>query len=195
MLELGDRLRRLDRETGMSIADEKSKYDNDLRFAIGMYSILRDDFGITDIEASDDGIWRYIQMDLIPDVIYLRWPGVDQGINEDRMWRNGRRIWLKTLWWYIHLSRQNSIEETYEILKSNSSDDISQLIERTGIGYRCDLYREIMRQYAEHDHSGHLLRRVLKLNVAICGSVEPLLCNDGLRGYVAFLYDQLEEKR
>lgn len=193
-LDLRRQLVKLDHDSDMSTYTSRSNYACDLKFAIGAYTIFGN-HGMTDADASDDDIWRYIQMDLIPDVINNRWPGKDcSGINDDRMWRNSRRIWLKTLWWYVHLSKQDTMEETYEILKSNSSDDISQLIERSGCGYRIDLYRELMRQYAMHDHRNNLLRRVLRLNTATCGAIEPLLCRGGINEYVASLFDQLKEE-
>lgn len=192
LLSLGKSLRDLDRETGMSSNTEKSKYPQDLEFAIRSYVLLRNKYGMTDAEASDDSIWRYIQMDLVPDIVCTRWPDEDRGVNDDRMWKNGRRMWLKTLWWYVHLSWQGSVEETYKVLKDNTSDDISQLVERAGIGYRMELCREIMKQYADHDHDNKLLRRVLKLNVAVCGCIEPLLYEGGIEKYVSSLFKQLE---
>jgi len=99
-------------------------------------------------------------------------------------------MWLKTLWWYVHLSLQNdSVEETKDILSSNSSDDISQLVERSGGGYRIELYRAIMKRYGmTADHSGHLLRRVLKLNLVKCEAIEPLLLGKNIDEYVEDLF-------
>ena len=182
------KLNRLDSETGMSSDYSNECYSTDLSFALELYRILTEEYGMTAVEASDDGIWRFIQMDLVPSMIYNRWPGNgDRRINDDRQWKNTRRIWLKTLWFYIHLSWQGSLDETRKVLSNNTSNDISQLVERSGSGYRLDLYREIMRQYACSDYHGEL-GRVLKLNVAWCGTVEPLLSGN-LERYVSSLFD------
>ena len=42
-------------------------------------------------------------------------------------------MWLKSLWWYIHLSLQNGdLEETRRVLANNNADDISQLLDIRG---------------------------------------------------------------
>lgn len=173
-------------------------YPDDLKFALELYGTLNDKYGMTPGIASDDDVWRYIQMNVVPDVVYDRW--ADKGrpgerINEDRFWKNSRRMWLKTLWWYIHLSLQNdSLNDTYEILKNNTADDISQLVERAGSGYRVELYRAVMRRY--HAYTGGdpmILRKVLKLNVVRCTTVEPLLFSSGVDGYVESLFRYFEE--
>ena len=81
--------------------------------------------------------------------------------------KTSRRIWLKTIWWYVHLSWQNNINETYNILINNTTDTILQLVERPGLGYNVELYRELMKQYNNYeDSSRNLFRTVLKLNTA-----------------------------
>lgn len=188
---IGD-LKRLDSKSGMSTNYSNECYQTDLQFALGLYQILTDDYSMTPVDASDDDIWRFIQMVMIPDIIHSRWPGSgDKRINDDRQWKNPRRIWLKTLWFYIYLSWQGSLEETKVILSNNTSNDISQLIERSGSGYRLDLYREIMRQYANVNRRGSL-DQILKLNVAYCGTVEPLLTGD-IEKYVTTLFDNVGE--
>ena len=73
----------------------------------------------------------------------------------------------KTIWWYVHLSWQNNINETYNILINNTTDTILQLVERPGLGYNVELYRELMKQYNNYeDSSRNLFRTVLKLNTA-----------------------------
>ena len=187
------KMNELDSATKMSSTFSDERYSTDLRFALGIYHIFTEEYGMTAIEASDDGIWRYIQMDLVPGMIYNRWPGKDdRRINDDRQWKNTRRIWLKTLWFYIHLSWQGSLEETRAILSNNVSNDISQLVERSGSGYRLDLYREIMKQYAYANCRGEL-GRILKLNVAWCGTVEPLLSGN-LEKYVSSLFDDMRSQ-
>ncbi len=170
----------------------KNRYPADLFFGIHLYKLLND-CGMRPCDASDDDIWRYLQVKVVPDLINDRWKpnNEEKRINNERMWEHSRRIWLKILWWYIELSLQNnSLEDTEKILKNNSSDDISQLIERAGNGYRIGLYRAIMKQYGETPHQGStLLRRVLKLNIVRCATVEPQLSSEKTEEYVAELFE------
>jgi len=168
----------------------------DLFLGLKMYAFLNDDFDMNASTASDDDIWRFIQMKVVPDLLFDRWSednGSDR-INDDRFWKDSRRMWLKTMWWYIHLSLQgDSLVETKRILMGNGSDDISQLVERSGSGYRVDLYREIMRRYHESGRKDkQILRKVLKLNVVRCATVEPLLFSSGIEDYVNDLFEYFE---
>ena len=104
-------------------------------------------------------------------------------------YQTSRRIWLKTIWWYIHLSWQNSIDETYKILIGNTTDTILQLVERPGLGYNVELFREIMKQYANYsDSSRNLFRTVLKLNTAKILTTSPELVDGGIEKYVDSLF-------
>ena len=84
-------------------------------------------------------------------------------------------------------------EDTYRIIKDNSTDTVLQLVERPGIGYNVLLYREIMAQYAEHeDTSRELFRRILKLNTARLLTTSPELVEGGIKQYVLDLFDTVE---
>ena len=98
------------------------------------------------------------------------------GENEERFIGIPRdsRLYLKSIFWYIHLSFQENPENTYETLKNNSTDTIVQLVDRTGKGYNLDLVREIMRQFGKiplTSGTSDLFRQVMKLNTAW---IEPL---------------------
>lgn len=170
---------------------QRRQYIGDLLFGLKMYDHFCRN-GMNASIASDDDVWSYIQIRVVPDLVYRRWSEKegDERINNDRFWKNPRRIWMKTLWWYIHLSLQNnSIEATKKILMDNTSDDITQLVERTGGGYRVDLYRSMMKRYSESEKRGRtLLRNVLKLNVVFCATAEPLLFELGVDEYVEKLF-------
>lgn len=174
----------------------KEKYNSDLDFGLKLYEYLNEKHGMDAVTASDDDVWRYMQMEVVPAIIFDRWPADDVrgNINDERFWKNSRRIWLKTLWWYVHLSLQNdSLTETRKILSENNSDTISQLVERSGVGYRIDLYREIMKRlYLSESSDRNLLRKVLKLNVVHCATIEPLLFASGLGEYVENLFAYFE---
>lgn len=158
----------------------KLDYKFDLLYGLELYEILNEKIGFTNRVASSDDIWRYLSVCVIPDVVHARF-----GLTETRYFKTPRRVWLKTIWWYIHLSWQNSIEETYNILKHNTTDTIVQLVERPYDGYYVDLYRELMYQYhLIEDPSRNIFRRAMKLNTARLITTTPELVVGGIEQYV-----------
>ena len=166
---------------------ENLGYDFDLLFAIRLYDILGLNNNFSNRAASNDEIWRFLSIRVIPDIVHSRW-----GMNEAR-YMTSRRIWLKNLWWYIHLSWNGDTERTYEILKNNSTDTVLQLVERPGVGYYVSLYREIMLRYScINDPSRTLFRKVLKLNTALLPVTYPELISGGIKEYVSYLFRKVQ---
>lgn len=169
-------------------SNNKNKYENDLNIGLNLYDLLNTDvFPLA--AASDDGVWKYISLDILPDLVYLRWKD-----NKDRFYSNSRRIWFKTIWWFVHLSWQGSRVETEKILKDLTTDEIVQLVERSGSGgYSVDLYREIMKQYADYRKKDEayrdMFRAVMKLNTMKSVSIIPHYYKDGISGYVRSLFE------
>jgi len=165
------------------------EYEYDSRFGLEMYEKMH----ITSRTASDDKFWIGLGVFAVPDLVFWRWgPGA-----HERFYRNSRRIWLKVLWWYIHLSWQGNREETERCIAGNSTDTIVQLVERSGPhGYRVELYRTIMKRYAEHcrrtgKEERLFFRRLMKLNTARLAVMEPSLCEGKEEGYVGQLFAAL----
>lgn len=166
--------------------DYKNKldYKYDLLFGIELYSILNEKIGFTNRVATNDDVWRYLSICVVPDIVHARW-----GLNEDRYYKTPRRIWLKTIWWYIHLSWQNNKKDTYNILKNNTTDTIVQLVERPNLGYYVSMFRELMRQYKDIDDSSRsIFRRAMKLNTARLLTTSPELVEGGIKQYVKDLF-------
>ena len=179
-----------DQADSACVSLSRQAYKFDLTLALGLYEYMQGE-GMTAREASDDGIWRYIQMKVVPDQIVRRWKLDNRQINDDRFWKKTWRLYLKILWWYVHLSYAGSINQTYEVLKDNSSNDISQLVERSGEGFRLDLTREIMRQFAtiSSDQRGSTtLSHILMMNNSMCTCVDPDLCGMSKEEYVNDLF-------
>lgn len=167
-------------------SSEKLDYTFDLSFGLKIYEILNEQIGFTNRVAANDEIWRYLSICIVPDIVHSRW-----SLNEERFYKSARRIWLKTIWWYVHLSWRGNASETYNLLASNSTDTILQLVERPGIGYHTDLYREIMLQYNLYGNcSRDLFRRVLILNTARLITISPELVEGGIEGYVNDLFEK-----
>ena len=75
-------------------------------------------------------------------------------------------------------------------MKDNTTDTVVQLVERPGIGYHVEMYREIMYQYSFiQDSSREVFRRLLKLNTATILTTTPELVEGGIKKYVQDLYN------
>lgn len=163
-----------------------NSYSFDLHLGLTLYRVLKEEYNFNERLAAQDEVWRYLSLEVFPDLVYQRY-----GLNDQRFYKGTRRIWLKSIWWYIHLSWQGTKEETFNTLKDNSSDQVLQLVDRSGSGgYRIELTREIMKQYKVHANSKVplLFRRILKLNTARLNVIEPSLVAGGIETYVTDLY-------
>lgn len=180
----------------------KMNYLLDLRMGLKIYELLPPGNEFSVIQSNDNDIWRYISVKVMPDITYLRYPKPvaavrDAGgrLNHKRFYAATRRIWLKSLWWYIHLSWQGSAEETFEVLKNNATDNINKLIETPGRGYRLKLFRSMMLEYSKTDlHTTDDFLAFTKLNNAKCVSVEPALTFGGEREYARRLLGEITQK-
>ena len=175
--------------------DGKYNYTLDLRVGIKLYELLKPEDGFSMVLASDDDIWRYISVCVMPDITYLRYPKPEQGairLNQKRFFSHTRRIWLKTLWWYVYLGWQGSAEDTYVVLKNNGTNIISHFIERPGKGYRPILFRSMMKAYSSVSvQKDEVFRAAAKLNLAKCKTVEPALTIGGETEYSKRLFNEV----
>lgn len=172
----------------------KHEYEIDLDLSIKIYDYFCD-LGMTPTDASKDGIWRYIQMKVVPDMIFRRWKLKDGSLRDDRFWKQSWRLYLKILWWYVHLSYNVNLDETRAILQNNTSNDISQLVERTGEGYRIEYSREIMRRYGllpKEKHGKDTLSHILMMNNILCTKIDPELRGESVEEYVDGLFKSLD---
>lgn len=176
----------------------KMSYTLDLRMGIKIYELLNPCNGFTNVQANDDDIWRYISVCVMPDITYLRYPKPEQGslrINQKRFYSHTRRIWLKTLWWYVHLGWQGTSEKTFDVLKNNGTNIISHFIERPGKGYRPKLFRSMMYVYSTlPTQKDTIFRAAAKMNLAKCVTVEPALTVGGEDAYTAELFREIVQE-
>lgn len=171
--------------------DEKDRlgYNFDLEFGLSLYQILNKENGFDNRVATNDDVWRFLSIRVIPDIVHPRW-----GLNADHFYRVPRRIWLKTIWWYIHLAWQGNAEATYQILKDNNTDTILQIVERPGLGYNLSLTRALFVSYDKFRSSDRdILRRALKLNVAKLTLQNPDLLPGGYQEYTDSLFSTVKK--
>lgn len=181
---------------------KRKDYYTDLMFGLRLYQIM-EQYKLGVRNASNDQVWIFLCVRVFPDIVYDRFPRTTtntsneseyKNVNEDRYWN--KRIYLKTIWWYIHLSIQNEdtcdLKLTFKTLERNTTDEIVQLVERPGLaGYRVEVCREIMKYYSEHraKYDNSAFRKVMVLNTAKTKVLEPALVDGGISEYVKELFE------
>lgn len=207
-------------QDALAESDNRINYDLDLKVGIKLYELLNPENGFDVIKANDDDIWRYISVCVMPDLTFIRYPNQQTDLvaiqehisnlsyaigvktekdsirlKKKRFFSHTRRIWLKTLWWYIHLGWQGTSEKTYEVLKNNGTNIISHFIERPGRGYREKLFRNMLYAYSLlPEQRDSIFRAAAKLNLAKCVSVEPALTDGGEKVYSEKLFQEVLSK-
>lgn len=110
---------------------EERKFDFDL--SIKIWDITKNaEFDI--IQASNEGVWNYLQGYLLPDLVIWRWS--EHGfVNRERFLRIDRGT-LSSMWWRYYIFTEHGVKEFPDWLHHLTSDDIVQIIERTRVrGY------------------------------------------------------------
>ena len=175
----------------------KSGYEIDLRVGLALYELfLTDEYKLNPIYANDDDIWRYLSVRVFLDVTYLREPSSDRfGVyfSHDRVYKHTKRIWIKQLWWWIHLAWQDDVDSTYEVLKKYGSGRISQVLERAGKGYRIDVTRKLLKKMSERTTQSKVsqddFRALMMLYYAKMFVVEPTLVDGGIDSFLDKILD------
>lgn len=209
--EIGMQLREKFHEFDKIVKSENihdTDYFRDVHMGLYVYCFLWQESWFSMRKAADDDFWRYIAMEIMPDLVGDRW-GYE---NSEHYWKRGSRIWPRQMWWYIHLSWQGDLDSTKEVLDSSNfnTDTILNLEERTGRnGTYINVYRDIIYYYAyldpkkinsfnlnvrKYDKNGTLFRSIMKLHTVKCQVLEPELYLGGTREYVKELFRDAEIK-
>ncbi len=177
----------------------KGDYYYDSHMGIMLYDYLCNLPGFNMRTAANDDFWRYMSVKVVPDVVSERW-GKD---NESHFWSKPARIWLRSIWWYVHLSWQGDVSTTAEVLEKScfTTDTILNLEERTGRkGTFVEVYRYIMYYYSRvpqivlddynksKTNKEDLFRVIMKLNTAKVMVINPALYLGGEKEYVRSLF-------
>lgn len=166
-------------------------YEFDFEFGIRMYQYFRFELHMCESDAANDNIWRYLHLKVVPDLMLKRWP-LDTAKNRaKRYYSASQRLYLKTLWWYIHMLWDTD-EKTTRNYEANV--DISQIMDRSGSkGTRVVVYKAILQAYSKVDRSKRkeLIERVLMLDASHCTTQEPELMGITLDEYAVRLYKEL----
>lgn len=178
----------------------KKDYYVDAHLGILLYDYLWNQPGFSLRAAANDDFWRYLSLKVVPDVVAERW-GKD---NESHYWSKSTRIWLRSIWWYVHLSWQGDMTTTAKVLEAPcfSTDSILNLEERTGRkGTFINVYRYIMYYYSRipqvelekfkkntKKQQDDLFRVIMRLNTARVMVIDPALYLGGEKEYVRSLF-------
>ena len=176
-------------------SDSRYSYLRDVAFSIKLYERLSNDgFGIW--EASDDDIWRFMSLKVLPDMVKERWAGWREEYFYSKKWG----IWFKVLWWYVFLTMQQDGagkfdgERTFEVLKDNTSDMPIQLFSRFGKGFRPEFTRKLFARFQSHCSANgikgtdkeSLFRRLMKQYTMTSLTIEPEVM--GVDAYIDYLF-------
>ncbi len=169
----------------------KNDYDFDLNFGIKIYDYFNNILEFNEGIASNYGFWRYICIKVVPDIIFER-----HGFNAEYFYGKNVRLYIPTLWWYIHISYQGDLNKTYNCLKGFSTDYILNFVERPGRdGMYIDVARTIFKylsylpQKILNKKNGNqtLIRRLLIQNTAKSQYYNPVVGNS-VEEYVKGLF-------
>jgi hypothetical protein len=97
-------------------------------------------------EAAKAGIWEFLSVVLMCDLVRWRFPGLDSGTDLAR-YLSGRRNTLERLWWRAHLVRDDDESASpYGLLATVGEDEIVQIMERPNLAGAARLTRTICRE-------------------------------------------------
>ena len=184
-----------------NVQDNKKYYYLDSHLGLGLYEYLWSIPGFSMRIASNDDFWRFLSLKVVPDVVSQRW-GKD---NASHFWSRPTRIYLRSIWWYIHLAWQGDKKKTKELIECPhfDTDTILNFEERSGRNgtnieaYRWILYyyskvpAETVKKYSRGRNGGDdIFRVVMKLNTVKMTVMDPALCVGGEMSYAKSLYEE-----
>ncbi len=185
-------------------AQKRHDYLLDVNFGMKLYIYFNSIPELSLRVMSNEGFWRYLSLKVVPDIVAERW----EKDNEAHYYIRSTRIWLSTLWWYIHYSWQENEQHTLESLSSEifSTDTIQNFVERAGKkGSYIEVNRLIIHYMSMLEDSEfskksttnvddvfrNIFRKIMKLNTAKLLVIEPALFENGEKGYVESLFKDI----
>lgn len=159
-----------------------SDYKLDLEFATSIYEYFNSKPWFNENVASNYDFWRYLSIKVVPDIINER-----HGLVASYFYEKNVRIYLSTMWWYIHMSYQGDIETTKSCLEKLNTDYILQFVERPGReGTYIEITREIINRISKLPKevlnkkvgNANLFRRILIQNTARIENYNLILENN-----------------
>lgn len=110
----------------------------DFELAVALYEGIE----ISPVMAAEPGLWNFLAIALVPDLVRWRFPAHDGGSEEatvDR-WLVGSRSdrqAFKRLWWRAFFLRDTAAADPWEVFRRLKEDDFIAIVERTNlVGYQ-----------------------------------------------------------
>lgn len=156
----------------IDITSSKNPYEIDLEVGLAAYTYFKKQDWFNESIASDYDFWRYICLEVVPDLIADRHGLADS--SRDYFYNKNVRLYIPTMYWFYEMSYFDSPEKTKEMLSALNTDYIMNLVERPGRGIYLEVSREIMRviclvgekERNKKLNDANLFRRVMIQNTA-----------------------------
>ncbi len=178
---------------------DRLSYTTDVLLGLKLYAWLATESWFSVRIASDPGFWRYLTVVAVPNLVNERWGTKPT----QRYYEKSTRIYLSSLWWYVHLSWRGTVAATQDLLLSPimTSDTLLNLVERVGpFGIYVDTMRTVMFYYSRLKReimigtrkasAREIFRAVMKLHMAKAFTVNPHFFSGGQDGYVKTLFKE-----
>lgn len=186
--------------------DLKQKYEKsymlDIELGIKFYEFINNEKDFDDIYGSNYNFWRYIAVFDIPNIVADRF-GID---SKDHFYKKTTRVYPYVLYWYINLSWQGNAQDTLNVLRYNSTDEILQLVERPSkIGINLSFYRLLMKEYSNPKYdtlkksitakanslnkTNTLFRMIMTKHINKLVVFRPEFYEGGIEGYIKMLFN------
>lgn len=178
----------------------KKEFGLDITMSLKIYELLKPNDVLPMRVASSNEFWYWISLELIPDLVFRRYKGMNTDNIKKRYYERTLRIWPFMLWWGAHLTWQGDREKTLEVLNNGFTVTAYEtLLDRCGNGYREDLFRAISLKFSQINKEymatdKEFLRPVIVFNTSRIINVEPTFYDGGIEGYVESLFEPFVSK-
>jgi hypothetical protein len=126
--QLQEQIREVAEDSGYPEPGRPSRGNFDCQCAL----ILHKYMDICPNEASQNGVWQFLSLVVVPDVVRWRFfQESERGTNPDRFLGGPRNV-LRRLWWRAYLLGEGS-ESAGKLMKTLGEDEITQVFDRSSL--------------------------------------------------------------
>lgn len=131
LLEIADGLTEIAERHGYP-EERGRKTDADSDWA----EFLHEHLGINPYHAAHEGMWHFITVVLVPDLVRWRWGASEREAQVSDRWitvRYRQRNTFGRLWWRSEILRVNDSPESYRLIHELGEDELVQIMERPSL--------------------------------------------------------------
>lgn len=156
-------------------------------FDVAAAGVLLEEMGLPPGEAARNGIWSFVGLVLLPDVVRWRFPtaGAERFVGGASL-RNA----LQRLWWRAYVLRDESGQDELRLLRHLSEDALVQIMERSFLSSDKEVAREIAARVLD------LQSRLPRGNVegAVRAAMKWIVCRNQIVSLASLSSDQLRDE-